>query len=143
MKMKKHLLFFPGVIALVLAAAPVIPAFTNTAVAADAQPGRAGGARANQLNLTDAQKAQMKQIQESSRQQIDAILTTEQKEQIRTARQQRQKPNLNLSEDQKAKLKAIQENSKSQMDAILTPEQKQKLQEMRASHPRNQPGQSQ
>ena len=141
--MKKHLLFFPGVIALVLAAAPVIPAFTNTAVAADAQPGRAGGARANQLNLTDAQKAQMKQIQESSRQQIDAILTTEQKEQIRTARQQRQKPNLNLSEDQKAKLKAIQENSKSQMDAILTPEQKQKLQEMRASHPRNQPGQSQ
>ncbi|MDB9510878.1 hypothetical protein PN499_06765 [Kamptonema animale CS-326] len=143
--MKKHLLFLPGVIALIIAAAPVIPAFTNNAVAADAQPGRAGGARAksNQLNLTDAQKAQMKQIRESSRQQMDAIFTPEQKEQLRTARQQRQKPNLNLSEAQKAQLKAIRENTKSQMDAIMTAEQKQKLQEMRSSRQRNQPGQSQ
>ena len=141
MKMKKQLLFLPGVIALVLAVAPMVPAFTNTAVAADAQPGRAGGARANQLNLTDAQKAQMKQIRESSRQQMDAIFTPEQKEQLRTAREQRQKPNLNLSEAQKAQLKAIRENTKSQMDAILTAEQKQKLQEIRAAHPRNQQNQ--
>ena len=85
----------------------------------------------------------MKQIRESSRQQMDAIFTPEQKEQLRTARQQRQKPNLNLSEAQKAQLKAIRENTKSQMDAILTAEQKQKLQEMRSSRQGNKPGQSQ
>ncbi|OCR00804.1 hypothetical protein BCD67_24035 [Oscillatoriales cyanobacterium USR001] len=135
MKMKKHFLLLPGVIALVLATATVIPAFTNTAVAVDAQADRTGGekAKSNRLNLTDAQKAQIKQIRESSRQQMDAILTPEQKEQLRTARQQKQKPNLNLSEDQKAKLKALRENSKAQIDAILTPEQKQKRQEMRSS----------
>ena len=138
--MKKHLLFLPGIIALAFSIAPVVPAFTNAAVAADAQPGRAR-AKSNQLNLTNAQKAQMKQIRESSRQQMDAIFTPEQKEKLRTARQQKQKPNLNLSEDQKAKLKAIRENAKSQMDAILTPEQKQKLQEIRASRPRNQQNQ--
>jgi periplasmic protein CpxP/Spy len=133
--MKKHLLLLPGVIALVLGVAPVIPIFTNSAVAADAQPGKVDRERAksNKLNLTDAQKAQRSQIRESSRQQMDAILTPEQKEKLRMARQQKQKPNLNLTEDQKAKIKAIRANTKAQIDAILTPEQRQKHQEMRSS----------
>lgn len=129
MKIKASFLL-PGVVALMLAASPVISSFTNMAVAA---PGHAGGRGMGfkELNLTDAQKAQMKQIHDSTRQQIDAILTSDQKEQMRLAKQQRQRPNLNLSADQKAKIKQIRQNAKSQMDALLTAEQKQKLQELR------------
>ena len=131
MKMKA-LFFLPAAIALILGASPMIPSFTNPAFAG---PGHEGGRgmKFDQLNLTDAQKAQMQQIRESTRQQMDAILTDEQKQQMSAARQQRQKPNLNLTEDQKAKMKAIRESAKTQMEAILTDEQKQKLQELRAS----------
>jgi periplasmic protein CpxP/Spy len=85
------------------------------------------------LGLTETQKSQIKQIKVNSRQQIDAVLTPEQKEQWQAAKAQtpRQKPNLNLSEAQKASIKAIREQSKSQIDAILTPEQRQKRQELR------------
>ncbi len=40
------------------------------------------------LNLTDAQKQQMKQIRTSTRQQIEAILTPEQRQQLEARRQQ-------------------------------------------------------
>ncbi len=130
--MKAKILFFlPSAIALFFAAAPVIPAFTDTAAAAPLHA-RGRGGKFEQLNLTDAQKEQMKQIREAARQQMDAVLTPAQREQMRVAREQRQKPNLNLSEEQKAQMRAIRENSKNQMEAILTPEQKQKLQEMKA-----------
>lgn len=130
--MKKVSFFLPGIISLLLATAPVIPLFTNSAVAASPRAG-GGGMKLEQLNLTDAQKAQLKQIRESARQQMDAIYTPEQKEQLRTARQQKQRPNLNLTDDQKAKIKAIHQNAENQIQSILTNEQKQKLQEMRAS----------
>jgi Spy/CpxP family protein refolding chaperone len=129
MKMKP-LFFLPGAIALMLAASPMIPAFTNVAFAG---PGRAGGAgmKYDQLNLTDAQKAQIQQIKESTRQQMDAIFTSEQKEQMRLAKEQRQRPNLNLSEDQKSRLQEVRQSSKSQMEAVLTAEQKQQLEQLR------------
>ncbi|MBD1892214.1 MULTISPECIES: Spy/CpxP family protein refolding chaperone [unclassified Coleofasciculus] len=128
MKMKP-LFFLPGAIALMLAASPMIPAFTNVAFAG---PGRGGaGMKYDQLNLTDAQKAQMQQIKESTRQQMDAIFTAEQKEQMRLAKEQRQRPNLNLTEDQKTRLQAVRQSSKSQMEAVLTAEQKQQLEQLR------------
>jgi len=40
------------------------------------------------LNLTDAQKQQMRQIRTSTRQQIEAILTAEQRQQLEARRQQ-------------------------------------------------------
>ncbi|MEN9218540.1 MAG: hypothetical protein Q6J33_05990 [Gloeomargarita sp. DG_2_bins_126] len=40
------------------------------------------------LNLTDAQKAQMRQIRANTRQQIEAILTSEQRQQLEARRQQ-------------------------------------------------------
>ncbi|APB32691.1 hypothetical protein GlitD10_0380 [Gloeomargarita lithophora Alchichica-D10] len=40
------------------------------------------------LNLTDSQKAQMKQIRTSTRQQIETILTPEQRQQLEARRQQ-------------------------------------------------------
>jgi Spy/CpxP family protein refolding chaperone len=127
MKMKA-LFFLPAALALAIGASPVIPSFTNPAVAGPGGMGR--GMKFEQLNLTDAQKAQIQQLKESSRQQMDAIFTPAQKEQLRVAREQRQRPNLNLTEDQKAKMKAVRESSKSQMEAVLTAEQKQKLQEL-------------
>jgi protein CpxP len=130
MKTMKALSFLPGAIALMLAASPMIPAFTNPAFA---DPGQMGGRGMEQLNLTADQQAKMKQIHEATRQQMDAILTPEQKKQMQTDREQHQKPNLNLTEDQKAKMEAIRKNAQSQMDAILTAEQKQKIQELQAS----------
>ncbi|MCU0516508.1 MAG: Spy/CpxP family protein refolding chaperone [Oscillatoria sp. Prado101] len=130
MNKMKALSFLPGAIALMLAVSPIIPAFTNPAFAG---PGGMGerGMKFNQLNLTEAQQAQMKQIHEAARQQMDAILTPEQKAQMQADRDQRQRPNINLTEEQKAKMKAIRENAQSQMEALLTAEQKQKLEELR------------
>lgn len=92
---------------------------------------KAWGNKFAQLNLTDAQKAQIQKIHESKRQQMDAILTSAQKEQLRVARAQGQRANLNLTEDQKAKMKAVHTAAKSEMEAVLTAEQKQKLQELK------------
>ncbi|MBD2185032.1 Spy/CpxP family protein refolding chaperone [Planktothrix sp. FACHB-1355] len=85
--------------------------------------------------LTDAQKDQLRQIHESTRQQMDAILTAEQREQMRTAREQRQRPSINLTEDQKTRMRTIREDAKKRMEAVLTPEQRQQLEQMRQQRP--------
>jgi len=130
--------FLPGAIALMLVASPIIPAFTNPAVAQPTHQGEGRGPFA-QLNLTNDQKTKIKEIRESAKQQIDAVFTAEQKDQLRTAREQHQRPNLNLTEDQKAKLQAIRQDTDSKIEAVLTPEQKQKLQELRQQHQQNHP----
>ena len=113
-----------------LASSTIIPAFTQVAVAG---PGRVGGSgmKFDQLNLTDAQKTQLQQIKESTRQQMNAVLTPQQQEQKRLAKEQRQRPNLNLSADQQSRIQAIRQSSKSQMEAVLTPEQRQQLEQLR------------
>ena len=63
--------------------------------------------------LTDDQKAQIKQIWQSSRQQMDAIATSE----------------------QKARMQAIREDAKSKMAAVLTDQQRQQLEELRQQKP--------
>ena len=93
--------------------------------------------RENKLNLTDAQKAQIKQIQVETRQKINAVYTPEQQEKLSTANRQRQRVNLNLSPDQKARIQAIQQDAKRQMQGILTPEQ-QKLQGQHSSEGKHQ-----
>ncbi|AFY44150.1 Spy/CpxP family protein refolding chaperone [Nostoc sp. PCC 7107] len=62
--------------------------------------GRRGGKGFAELNLTEAQKTQMRQIRESSKQQIEAVLTPEQRTKLqqlrqngKERRQQRQQPN--------------------------------------------------
>jgi periplasmic protein CpxP/Spy len=134
--------FLSGAIALMIVASPIIPVFTNPAVAQSTNEGR-GGKKFAQLNLTDEQKAKIKQIREATKQQIDAILTSEQKEQRRIAREQNKKPRLNLTDDQKAKIKAIRQDSKAQIEAVLTPEQKQKLEELRQQWRQNNPSRRQ
>jgi periplasmic protein CpxP/Spy len=96
------------------------------------------------LGLTDAQKAQMKEIGRNTRAQIEALLTPEQKEKLQAAMQARQaqrqagqrqagqRPrkdfaDLNLTDAQKTQMRQIRESSKKQMQAILTPEQQEKF----------------
>jgi len=74
------------------------------------------------LNLTDDQKAQMKQIHESAKAKVDAVMA-----------------DTSLSDaDRQAKVKAIHRATMQQARAILTPEQRQQLKtnrrERRAEH---------
>ncbi|SRR5579883_1217607 len=129
--MKKALFLLAGVVAVMFAVAPLIPEFNN-AVIADPVPAIEGhdGGIMEKLNLTDAQKTQIKQISESSKQQIDAVFTTEQKAQLQQARLQHTRPTLNLSDEQKAQLKQIYSSTQSQMNAVLTPEQHEQIQQL-------------
>lgn len=76
------------------------------------------GKMAATLGLTDAQKAQMKPVFQSGRDQVKAV-----------------KADTSLSpEDRKSKLKAIRKSTLSQISPMLTPDQKLKLAAMRHHH---------
>ncbi len=99
----------------------------------------------DKLNLTDAQKQQLRQIEKDTHDQIQGVLTSEQQAQLKAARQNHQHhqpgqahqgrqnvmASLNLSEAQKAKIKEIRQAQKARMDAVFTAEQKQQMQQMR------------
>ncbi len=116
---------------LMFATSPIIFSSTHAAVAAPAHQ-RTGGWE-TKLNLTDAQKAQIKKIRLSTQKQINGILTKDQQAQKQQARQQHSAVKLNLSNDQKAQIKKIRQDGQSQIEAVLTPAQKQQLQQLRAS----------
>ncbi|MCY7273594.1 MAG: Spy/CpxP family protein refolding chaperone, partial [Phormidesmis sp. CAN_BIN44] len=91
----------------------------------------------NRLNLTDDQKARLKTIRDNTRQQIEGILTPEQRAKLQADRGQGMKrgqgwKSLNLTDDQKAKLKAIRQASRTQMDSVLTPEQRSQMQQYKS-----------
>jgi periplasmic protein CpxP/Spy len=84
------------------------------------------------LNLTDAQKSQMLQVAQSSRQQVQSILNPTQQEQLRAAIAQGQNPKeamkgLNLTDAQKTQLRQVRQSSKEALVALLTPEQRQQM----------------
>jgi Spy/CpxP family protein refolding chaperone len=88
------------------------------------------------IDLTEAQKEQLKAIHASFRARLDGILTPEQRQALETARQAGKTPpevmqSLNLSDEQKTQLQAEMKSLKSQVFGILTPEQKQKLRQLR------------
>jgi periplasmic protein CpxP/Spy len=128
-----------GAVALTVVATPlIVKAQANTS----SQPLLAQANRQDRqgkwdkLNLSAQQQEQLRQIQEETRAQMQAILTPEQQEQFNTARQNRQgswsgKTALNLSEEQKVQMRQIMEAKKSRMQAILTPAQQQQLEQMR------------
>lgn len=133
--MNKAWFLVPGTLTLILAATPMIPGFNNPAIADQAQTGEwHHGGFWQQLNLTDDQKAQIKQIRDSAKQQIDAVFTDEQKTQLQEARTQHTKPTLDLTDDQKAQLKQIHSSTESQINAVLTPDQQQQLQQLRSQY---------
>ncbi|MFM5896654.1 MAG: P pilus assembly/Cpx signaling pathway, periplasmic inhibitor/zinc-resistance associated protein [Dolichospermum sp.] len=100
-----------------------------------------------QLNLTSEQKAKIKEIHTNTRAQIDAILTTEQKNQLKAAiekrkaeRQQRQRKHhseykkkgnifnsLNLTDKQKDQIKQIYNSERQKIQALLTPQQQAQM----------------
>lgn len=133
-----HLKLLPllaGTVSLALSAAMMPVAFAQTNAPA-APPSR----QQNWLNLTPEQQTKMQQIRQAEREQINSILTTEQRGILENARQNRQNPrqvfeSLNLTDEQKTRLEQVRRRSREQMDAILTPEQRQQMQQRRQSRP--------
>jgi Spy/CpxP family protein refolding chaperone len=78
----------------------------------------------NWLNLTPEQQEQMRQIKQSEREQMDNILTAEQKARLEAAKGNRENrrqvwESLNLTDEQKAQIQEVRRVSKEQKDAIL------------------------
>jgi Spy/CpxP family protein refolding chaperone len=153
----KTLSLIAGTLALTLIATPfAVQAEQNPS---SPQPGKEWQKKGQfkKLNLTPEQKAKMKEIGRSTRAQIEAVLTPEQKTKLQAAmaerkaqhqaqRQQRQGQgerqegrgkkgdifaSLNLTETQKNQIKQIRESSKQQRQAVLTPEQQAQMKQMR------------
>ncbi|MFM7602624.1 MAG: hypothetical protein ACKO7R_15740 [Pseudanabaena sp.] len=93
------------------------------------------------LNLTEAQKAQMKSIRESAKARSQAVLTAEQRAIMEKARQSGDlkgvRKSLNLTDAQKQQMKAIAEDTKAQMKNVLTPAQQQQFEQMKQQRQEN------
>lgn len=139
-----------GLIALSVVASPFIvkaQAQTTDQSAPTQITPKNGFGKWKKLNLTDAQKAQLKTIHEETRTLIKGVLNSEQQAKLQTMMQERQSrirqggqafqgrqnrwTSLNLTDDQKAKIKAIKDAQKPKMIAVFTPEQQQQIQQMR------------
>lgn len=90
-----------------------------------------------ELNLTDTQKQQLKTIRQNTRQQIQSVLTEEQRTKLESAGQSGQSSDrkavmksLNLTDTQKQQMRDIRKKSQEQVLAILTPEQRSKFEQM-------------
>lgn len=91
------------------------------------------------LNLTDAQKQEMRRIKEETRTQMQSILTPEQQATVQAAMQNGQGRNRqgwkeikeSLTDAQKAQMRTLMEQQKARIEALLTDDQKQQLQQMR------------
>ena len=99
-----------------------VVAAPHTAQAAPGAPGHHGGGKlkklSNELELTDAQKAQLRPILMGAHQQAEAI-----------------KGDTTLTpEARKTKMRELGRSTRQQMQAILTPEQREKLKAIRQEH---------
>ena len=96
---------------------------------------RQGDGAWKKLNLTDAQKAQMKTIRENAKTRSQSVFTPEQRAMMEKARQSGERKGvrkeLGLTDAQKQQLKAIAEDTKTQMKSVLTPEQQQQVEQMK------------
>jgi len=134
--MKKLSLLLPGAIALLLSATPVLVAHAQST--APTAPTGQRMQKQNRLNLTSDQKAKLKTIRENTRQQIEGVLTSEQRAKLQADRGQpgmkrgQDLKSLNLTDDQKARIKAIRQASRTQMDSVLTPEQRNQAQQYKS-----------
>ncbi|WP_055077021.1 Spy/CpxP family protein refolding chaperone [Pseudanabaena sp. 'Roaring Creek'] len=92
------------------------------------------------LNLSDAQKQQLKMIRASTAQKVQSVLTEEQRSKIATAKQSGDRKgvwkSLNLTADQKQQIHDIRKSSREQSLAVLTPDQRTQLQQMKSEHNR-------
>lgn len=91
-----------------------------------------GMGRTEELNLTADQKTKLEQLRQSSRTQIEAILTPAQLPKFQQIENQRQakgesRTALNLSSDQKTRIQSIRKANMEKVQAILTPEQQAQI----------------
>ncbi|GAA6619875.1 Spy/CpxP family protein refolding chaperone [Scytonema sp. NUACC26] len=139
----KHLSLIAGTIALTLTATSwAVNAETTSSspfFVAQAQTEQTKGPW-QQLGLTDAQKTQLQEIRRNTREEINKILTEEQRTQLRNAMQnqsarrggrKRMMDSLNLSDEQKTQMREVKRSQWAQMEAILTEEQKAQLKKYR------------
>ncbi|MES1026340.1 hypothetical protein ABN584_25925 [Gloeocapsa sp. BRSZ] len=131
-KKVKFISLLAGAVALSTVFAPLA---INAQPAAPQVGQRAGAGRMGKMagiKLSAEQQAQMEQIRNEARTQIEAVLTPEQRQQWQAATQngQRQRgamASLNLSEAQRTQIRQIMQSSKERVTAVLTPEQRQQI----------------
>jgi len=89
----------------------------------------------NDVELTEEQKAKIKQIHENTRKQIERLLTSEQKAQLnalmktREPRSRQQPAQLNLSPEQEKKVRQLLQAEKEQIFEVFTPAQQEQIEE--------------
>lgn len=143
---RKTLSFIAAAFALTLTATPFVAQAQQTSPSGQPGQGYAEKGPWKKLGLTDAQKAKMQEIKRNTRAEMDKVLTTEQKEQLKAAMQERRGQrsqgegrgkwkkdvftSLNLTEAQKTQMRQIKESSRKQMEAVLTPAQREQLKQM-------------
>jgi Spy/CpxP family protein refolding chaperone len=133
--MLKLMPMLAGAIALTLTSAPLVVKAESPSAITVAQAQKPE--KWQNLNLTPEQRTRMAEIRSQTRSQIEAVLTPQQREQLKaTMQESRQKrreafANLNLTPEQKAQMRQIKQSAKSQFEAVLTPEQQQQLQQFR------------
>ncbi len=133
----KSILLVPGLLTLTLSTAlPVLPVMAQTESTPAVKPQN----RVNKLNLTDAQKAQLKAIKDRATQRIvNEVLTDAQRQTYQAAIAKGDKPRqvmrqFTFDAAQKQKLAAIRQDSKAAMEQFaqtLSPEQRQAWQARR------------
>ncbi|MGM3304412.1 Spy/CpxP family protein refolding chaperone [Anabaena sp. WFMT] len=93
--------------------------------------------RISGLNLTNSQKAQIKQIREENNSRILALLSDDQRREVQTNSNGRNKlsmrklRSLNLSAEQRQEINQITRDQRQQIQEILTPKQRQMMQQGR------------
>ena len=109
-----------------LAVLAVLAAPVGLIQSAHAQEGSRQGDRierlAEDLNLSDAQRADIESIHQNARAQLQSVLTAEQQTILENSEQRGRRAfrELDLSEDQRTELRAIGEASREQVSNVLT-----------------------
>ena len=126
----------PGLLALVVAGAPVLTANSVSAKQEPAGTMQKKPTMAERLKLTSEQKAKIQKIRQETQKQVEGVLNKEQKDQYAKNRGAGMKPgkalqSLKLSKDQNTKLKGILDSAKKQIQSVLTTEQQETLKKSR------------
>lgn len=134
-KKVKFMSLFAGVVAFSTVFAPLTINAQPTPPLAGQRAGTVKGmGKMAGIELTAEQQAQMEQIRNETRTQIEGVLTPEQRQQWQAATQNGQRRRgamaaLNLSETQRTQIRQIMQSSKERATAVLTPEQRQQIEQ--------------
>ena len=133
----KNLSLIGAAIALSLTATSLaVKAEANSSSPIVVAQSREKGGPLQRLGLTDEQKAKITEIRRNTRAEMEKILTEQQREQLKTAMENRQGRRgafaaLNLTDDQKNQMRQVMQSQKTQIEGVLTAEQKEQLQKYR------------